>query len=460
MPAAPSYVLQSVNIKRHVSFILDLIDAFYSLWSRFFEMVFGRLWIRDHIEPSTAAAAASTRNGVPESAELPLDMIEKILHCINPLESARLPFVCKSWAAIVSPRLVSYSLVPHLLVTEMVPRPPGPSDTGFYRRGYMVSVPLDGSARLPSPAIIAAPKELERLITRCGAKLIGATPGGRLALAMSRRVIFINPITDESKTLDVTSVPDCTGLASDSGDTVLSQEYQIYRGMTTTLYWRKQGSEEWSWRMWTTGRNEAYRISSLANCSGFVYVLYRDRSMAKISTNASRSIVIKDINYSRPWRREDDDPRTSRDYLLESDGEVLFVRQLLAQKPNMCPVDYHRLYQTVGFEVYQLDEIRRRWVKVEMLDGDRALFVSAKSSFSLRASQTAGCRSNCIYFVGESHRAGSCRDREDCMSTWGVYSMKEGKVLFEHAVVVTERRTVARWFRPNVVSGLHMRERA
>ncbi|TVU32632.1 hypothetical protein EJB05_24372, partial [Eragrostis curvula] len=372
------------------------------------------------------------------SVDLPLHLTEKILGRISPLESARLATVCKSWAATVSERL-AMPLVPHLFVTETIPRRPDISDTDSHLREYMVSVPLDGSARLPSPTVIPAPKELERLISRCGAKIIGVTHGGRMALAYERKLFFINPVTDASKRLNVMGVRDCTRLAGDVDDTVISHDNLSALGAPhdgryrMTLYWRAQGSEEWSRRM--------VRKVDWHHCLAM-----------------SSALVIEDFHYVfTSWGREHDDvgPLEYEDYLLESDGEVLFVRQLYAQKVEMCPGNYHHLYDIAGFEVYKLDEIGQRVAKVEMLDGDRALFVSAKSSFSVRASQTAGCRSNCIYFVREKQHRRSCR--EDCMTTWGVYSMAQGKVLFEHIIVATEGRTEARWFRPNVVWAQHER---
>ncbi|TVU32641.1 hypothetical protein EJB05_24382, partial [Eragrostis curvula] len=316
---------------------------------------------------------------------------------------------------------------------------------------------------LGPPVILSSRRWARRWAWSANTKVIGVTAGGRLALAISKEVFFINPVTDVSKTLNVMGVPGCTGLAGDGGDTVLSHDNEVvsHHGPhgRTRLYCRERehGSEEWSC---VAVRDVGYYfsgISSLAKCNGVVHVLYWDGSMAKINTKARQPLVIRDLYCFTPWRRQEDHSLASnKDYLLESDGEVLFVRQLLRQKAKTCPCDYHCLYETVGFEVYKLDEIGRQWEKkVEMLDGDRALFVSTRSSFSVRASQTAGCRSNCIYFVRESQHCVWCH--ENCMSTWGVYSMEQGMVLFEHTVVVTERRTVARWFRPNVVWASHER---
>lgn len=94
--------------------------------------------------------------------------------------------------------------------------------------------------------------------------------------------------------------------------------------------------------------------------------------------------------------------------------------------------------------MYRLDVEGARWVKVERLAGDQALFVSEQSSFTVRASETPGCMSNCIYFVGEVH--------ECCYVTWGVYSMEERKVLFQRPVGGSPGKyDAARWFLPGVM---------
>ncbi|TVU32638.1 hypothetical protein EJB05_24379, partial [Eragrostis curvula] len=520
------------------------------------------------MKPSNGMDAASNTNNDDDAdcisssgkvsegpVDLPLDITEKILCCISPLESARFATVCKSWAAAVSERLAT-PLVPHLFVTEAVPLRPDDSDGDFHLRGYVLSVPLDRSARLTSPAIIPAPKNLRHRYnprsplalvpsnTPAAAAAAGPTdllPGdehtiphrfaGRVicctergggdavqdleqkgvarsgitttsafgfdspscrgstketerdrvaqdrticdfsfrsagaersssaprpALSTSRKVIFINPVTDAYKTVNGVGVPRFTRLAAGSGDTVLSSddEFTHHERFTMRLYCRAQGSEEWSRRVVSNGfRYHCTGISSLVNCRGVVYVLYWDGHTAKIDTNAGPPLLIEE-HFSRPWtmtwRSENDhDPLRFKDYLVESDGEVLLVRQRLAWKATTCSSYCHCPCEATGFfEVYKLDEIGRRWAKVETLDGDRALFVSTRSSFSVRASQTAGCWSNCIYFVSEGQYCGTCH--ENSMSTWGVYSMVQGKVLFEHTIEAREGRTVARWFRPSL----------
>lgn len=122
-------------------------------------------------------------------------------------------------------------------------------------------------------------------------------------------------------------------------------------------------------------------------------------------------------------------------HLLESEGEIMFVGPVLA--PDSRSIG--------GFEVYKLDLEGSRWVKMQRLADDSALFVSDQSSFAVRASETPGCRSNCIYFVSELDEHSSSH------STWGVYSMEEQNVLFQRPVGGSPGKyRAARWFFPVV----------
>ena len=142
-------------------------------------------------------------------------------------------------------------------------------------------------------------------------------------------------------------------------------------------------------------------------------------------------------------------------HLLESDGEVLFVRKLLAvREAAAAPFCTHTelVAGVAGFEVYRLDVAERRWAKVQRLaGGDTAIFVSPESAFAVRASEAAaaGCMGNCVYFVGEGRCCYACRAYGG--STWGAYSMELREVLFEHAVASRGGRTEALWFLPSVV---------
>lgn len=116
--------------------------------------------------------------------------------------------------------------------------------------------------------------------------------------------------------------------------------------------------------------------------------------------------------------------------------------------------NHKEFFDTIGFEVYRLYLAGKEWVKVEKLPGDCSLFVSPKSSFPISSSkQASSCiRSNCVYFLGRYCL--SCHDVGE--STWGVYSMADDKVLFEHAIPSTRAtQMIARWFRPSVLIGFN-----
>ncbi|MED6221287.1 hypothetical protein PIB30_053006 [Stylosanthes scabra] len=76
-----------------------------------------------------------------------------------------------------------------------------------------------------------------------------------------------------------------------------------------------------------------------------------------------------------------------REYLLESDGEILLVF-LVSRKSSVHIVDH--------VEVYKLSLARLNWLKLESL-GERTVFVGSNCSMSVLASEV-GCRKNSIYF--------------------------------------------------------------
>ncbi|KAK7363050.1 hypothetical protein VNO77_05179 [Canavalia gladiata] len=94
-----------------------------------------------------------------------------------------------------------------------------------------------------------------------------------------------------------------------------------------------------------------------------------------------------------------------REYLLESDGELLLV-YLISTKSSVHNVD--------DVEVYQLNSARLSWLKLESL-GKRTLFVGSNCSVSVLASEL-GCRKNCIYF------------RHPLADEWWVYGMESGNI--------------------------------
>ncbi|KAF5731899.1 hypothetical protein HS088_TW18G00585 [Tripterygium wilfordii] len=78
--------------------------------------------------------------------------------------------------------------------------------------------------------------------------------------------------------------------------------------------------------------------------------------------------------------------RHFREYLLESNGEILLVFMISAQSVNVID----------SVEIYKLDLHKLSWIRVESV-GERTVFVGANCCVSVKASQV-GCKRNCVYF--------------------------------------------------------------
>jgi hypothetical protein len=388
------------------------------------------------------------------AVELPLHLTEKILCCINPLAAARLATVCKSWAATVSERLARP--VPHLFVYL-------PADNKSDRRGRVVPVPIGygddvGGARL-APAVI--PNRVLLADTN-GLACIGAMPSGHLAFAnwWSKHLVLINPITGARQSVQVEEPRRSLVLAAASGgDSFISV------GTDELTLWRRAGDgggEEWSrWTVPAAATHGIINIAWAAVCGGCFYILDDDGHVFVIDVGAPPPLRVEKLPVASLFDGDHAmavlSPAT-KGHLLESDGEVLFVRPVLASKDEVgraggattfCNHDAAVFLAILGFEVYRLDLKDRRWARVKKLPGDRALFLSHGSSFAVRSSETAGCRSNCIYFVGNKWYCSLCN--RDAGKTWGVYSMEDREVLFEHAVTEPGPCSAATWFLPSVV---------
>jgi hypothetical protein len=402
------------------------------------------------------ASRSKARDAARGAVELPLHLTEKILCCINPLASARLATVCKSWAATISERLARP--VPHLFVYL-------PADNKSDRRGRVVSVPIAydgddaGGAAPPVPAVI--PNRVLLADTN-GLACIGAMPSGHLAFASwwSKILVLINPITGARQSVQVEEPRRSLVLAAGGGDSFISV------GTDEHILWRRAaGGDEWS--RWTVPAAAAHRIVNIisaAVCSGCFYILDDNGHVSVIDVAAPPPVRMEKLPVASLFDGDHAvaspavlNPAT-KGHLLESDGEVLFVRPVIAFKDELfgagggtpfCNHDAAVFLAVLGFEVYRLDLKDRRWAKVEKLPGDRAIFVSPGSSFVVRSSETAGCRSNCIYFVGNKWYCSLCN--RDAGKAWGVYSMEDREVLFEHAVTEPGPCSAATWFLPRVV---------
>ncbi|OEL23108.1 hypothetical protein BAE44_0015873 [Dichanthelium oligosanthes] len=349
---------------------------------------------------------------------------------------------------------------PHLLVTEVSYTPylhnPTRFPCAFNRRGAIVSVPLDGAvsgAARPPSAAIRRQGRLADLYRRC-LSFIGATPHGRLAFAGSRGVFLVNPVTDALQGVDSEGYCQKAVVAT-GGDGGYSLFVSLGALLSEPTLWRlDEDGEGWSKRTVSATAEQTGDIVSAVNCKGCFYVLHEDGCVSKIDAGEPPPLLMEKLPVANLADHLSSPPCNTlpgEGHLLESDGEVFFVRKLLAVKEIATPFcDHTEFVDVVCFEVYKLDVTEQRWTKVERLASDVAVFVSPGSSaFAVRASETAaGCMSNCVYFVGEKPCCFACGAYGP--STWGVYSMERREVLFEHAVASRGGRTEALWFLPSV----------
>ncbi|XP_037468057.1 uncharacterized protein LOC119340261 [Triticum dicoccoides] len=356
---------------------------------------------------------------------LPFHLTEKILGCISPLESVRFAAVCRSWAEIISERLARPT--PHLFALEVL-------DEGL--RGAIFSIPIDdGGEDSPAPVV---PARLPSTVSDAKHfELCGVLPSGRISFAYKSSLVLVNPATGAVRGIQTYAhrimYPTEPMFCSGAEAFFIGQSF----GRNFSLWWCTEG--EWSERKLLLPEDLkcADDIDLVAYSDGVFYAMQIFGSTYTIDTRAPMPWRLTRL--SVPSIREQLGDRFIRNFhLLESEGEVMFVVRVLAtQEPA-----YSNSFG--GYEVYRLDVEGARWVKVERLAGDRALFVSGESSFAVRASETPGCMSNCIYFVVEVY--------ECCYVTWGVYSMEERKVLFQrHVGGSPGKYDAARWFLPGVM---------
>jgi len=268
--------------------------------------------------------------------ELPLHLTEKILCCVSPLESAHLATVCKSWAAIVADRLARP--IPHLFVTGTVRRAQerAPSTTTAttqrqrtdLRRGAVVAVPLDGGvvvggARDPSWRVAD-------LVSRKGLRCVGATPSGLLAFASSSSsAVLVNPVTGDLHS----GVPART---SGSGDSFFCQDafgdLMIWRRGEGCSWWSPLPVDTHGIGVGVGDHHGRSTILSVANCDGCAYVLHEDGCVSKVDTSTTvwvRSLTRLPVASLMIDGDNDGggDRLAKGSHLVESDGEILFVRR-------------------------------------------------------------------------------------------------------------------------------------
>ncbi|CAN6251102.1 unnamed protein product [Urochloa humidicola] len=387
-------------------------------------------------------------------AELPLHLTEKILYHISPLVTARLATVCKPWAAIASERLARP--VPHLFVSLS-------PDIKSDRRGVIVSVSLDLDASAGHPPAVIPSRV--RLGDTNGLRCVGALPSGRLAFAnfcwLETSVLLVNPITGARRSVHVDRLRQINPVLAAGG----SDSFVSVSNSGEVLIWRRNtggaAGEVWSKAAAEAGGHRTYAFVSVANCNGCFYMMDWEGYVYTIDAAAPPPLRVEKLTAASLFEqfslaRPCPSAAAAMGHLVECDGEVLFVRRVLAASKEddhggvvaFCDHDVDELPSVVGFEVYRLDVKGRCWTEVNKPAGDRALFVSQGSSFAVRSSETEGCRSNCIYFLDEKRYCALC-NRDDG-NTWGVYSMEDRRVLFKHAVTGEGACSSAIWFLPRV----------
>ncbi|CAL5058933.1 unnamed protein product [Urochloa decumbens] len=359
----------------------------------------------------------------------------------------------------------NHNPVPHLLVTEVFYTPPSHNPCAFNRRGAIISVPLDGDVVTAASYTSAPIRRRGRLADfhrRC-MSFLGATPRGRLAFAGSRGVFLVNPVTDALQGFNTMGYCQNAVLAAGGGS---GGGCGIFVSLGAVLappaLWRLDDDDGERWSecpLAATGEQTGDVVAAVSSGKGcFYYLLHGDGSVSRVDAGEPPPLRMEKLPVARLVDHFVSPPRgaslAGEGHLLECDGEVLFVRKLLAVREIAAPFCAHgEFVGVVGFEVYRLDVAARRWDKVERLPGgDTAIFVSPESAFAVRAQETAaaaGMMGNCVYFVGESRCCLACGVYGG--STWGAYSMKDREVLFEHAVESRGGRMEALWFLPSVV---------
>ncbi|KAF6171358.1 hypothetical protein GIB67_009499 [Kingdonia uniflora] len=96
-------------------------------------------------------------------------------------------------------------------------------------------------------------------------------------------------------------------------------------------------------------------------------------------------------------------------YLVELSGELLLVIR----------INKLESWSTVGFQVFKLDPIARKWIEVKTL-GEHMIFLGYCSSITFSASDFLGCKPNYIYFASE--------DRCDTLEGLPEYNIEDGSI--------------------------------
>ncbi|PIA56413.1 hypothetical protein AQUCO_00700618v1 [Aquilegia coerulea] len=116
-----------------------------------------------------------------------------------------------------------------------------------------------------------------------------------------------------------------------------------------------------------------------------------------------------DLNHPQPMISEVAPPihsKAIRRYIVELAGELLQVCRITNYEGGDDPFDYYTkprdkwFYFNAGFDVFKLDVVAHRWIKMDNLNGG-VLFLGDNSSYSLLASDFTECKPDSIYFTDD-----------------------------------------------------------
>ncbi|CAL5004886.1 unnamed protein product [Urochloa decumbens] len=381
--------------------------------------------------------------GKVTAVSLPPHLVDCIPWYLSAVDSARLAAVCKSWSVIAARRLADPA--PHLFAFR---------STSTHRRGDIITAVPAAGEFASSRHVAPAHPELRRVTRRTGC--LGATAGGRLVLANTRRTVLFNPVTGTFRRIKKFPGKPLPHRVSPMPVVPLAGDSFFHAGRNKVGVWH---AEDDTWTARHIDYAESLRMAVLCGVGVFAldtegYVFMIDLTTFYATKVPVPSLLDKDHTALTG--------AVEKGYLVEAAGEVFFVWPLFttsrvrAKHRDFDPElfvfsddedddgeddDYFfdDVTRLSGFDVYRLDISGMRWVGVDRLGGDVALFVSRWSSFSVRASEK-GCVSNCVYFVCD----------EGAGNTWGAFSLGERSMLFEHDIGAGGSYKERLWFYPSL----------
>ncbi|KAG8390940.1 hypothetical protein BUALT_Bualt01G0135800 [Buddleja alternifolia] len=167
-----------------------------------------------------------------------------------------------------------------------------------------------------------------------------------------------------------------------------------------------RGQEKYTWikHEWTTAdpfgiKNQSVQFTNIIGFEGKFYALSLQGTLAVMEeVNSRLEITTIGRNQAVPSVSS----RYFKEYLLESEGEILLV--FLIYEKSLGVVD--------KVEVFRLHFPRLDWIKVLSLK-ERALLLEKECCIWVNSSKT-GCRGNCVYFT------------QSAANGWCIYDMESG----------------------------------